>query len=119
LGGIIALGFWLLRLDGVVQEKFEGKRWAIPARVYARPLELYAGAPLSRQDVLDELAILNYRQQATATPGTWQQKGAELYVHTRGFQFSDSTEKHRYYACALMAIRWKMLPVHCATSAAW
>ena len=36
LGGTIALGFWLLRLDGVVQEKFEGKRWAIPARVYAR-----------------------------------------------------------------------------------
>jgi penicillin-binding protein 1B len=93
LGGVIALGFWMLRLDAVVQEKFEGKRWAIPARVYARPLELYAGAPLSRQDVQAELGILNYRQQATATPGTWQQKGAELYVHTRGFQFSDSTEK--------------------------
>jgi penicillin-binding protein 1B len=93
LGGIIALGFWLLRLDGVVQEKFEGKRWAIPARVYARPLELYAGAPLSRQDVLDELAILNYRQQSAATPGTWQQKGAEFFVHTRGFQYSDGVEK--------------------------
>ncbi len=93
LGGIIALGFWLLRLDGVVQEKFEGKRWAIPARVYARPLELYSGAPLSQRDVMEELAILNYRQQPTTTPGTWQQKGTEVYVHTRGFQFSDDTEK--------------------------
>lgn len=93
LGGTIALGFWLLRLDGVVQEKFEGKRWAIPARVYARPLELYAGAALSRQDLLDELAILNYRQQSATSPGTWQQRGTDLYVHTRGFQFSDGTER--------------------------
>lgn len=93
LAGIIAVGLWLVRLDGVVQEKFEGKRWAIPARVYARPLELYSGAPLAQADVLDELRILNYREQATTSPGTWQQKGAELYVHTRGFQFSDGMEK--------------------------
>lgn len=93
LAGIIAVGFWLVRLDAVVQEKFEGKRWAIPARVYARPLELYSGAPLAQADVLDELRILNYREQATTSPGTWQRKGTELLVHTRGFQFSDGMEK--------------------------
>ncbi|MDO8267012.1 MAG: penicillin-binding protein 1B [Moraxellaceae bacterium] len=93
LAGCIALGLWLVSLDTVVREKFEGKRWAIPARVYARPLELYGGAPLALSDVREELAILNYRQQGTSTPGTWQQKGQELYVHTRGFQFSDGTEK--------------------------
>jgi len=93
LTGIIAFGLWLVRLDGVVKDRFEGKRWAIPARVYARPLELYSGAPLALRDVLDELRILTYREQATSSPGTWQQKGAELYVHTRGFQFSDGTEK--------------------------
>ena len=93
LAGVIAVGLWFLRLDTVVQEKFEGKRWAIPARVFARPLELYSGAPLALKDVQDELRILNYREQAATTPGTWQQKGGELYVHTRGFQFSDGTEK--------------------------
>ena len=93
LAGVIGVGLWFLRLDAVVQEKFEGKRWAIPARVFARPLELYSGAPLTLKDVQDELRILNYREQVATTPGTWQQKGAELYVHTRGFQFSDGTEK--------------------------
>lgn len=92
LGGLIALGLWLLRLDGVVKTKFEGKRWAIPARVHARPLELYTGAPLSARAVKEELALLNYREQAVTGPGSWQQKGNEILVHTRGFAFSDGKE---------------------------
>jgi penicillin-binding protein 1B len=32
----------------MVQEKFSGKRWTIPAKVYARPLELFVGQKLSR-----------------------------------------------------------------------
>ena len=41
--------FYAIHLDGTVREKFEGKRWALPARVFARPLELYAGRPLSAE----------------------------------------------------------------------
>ena len=40
----VGLGIYALSLDGTVREKFEGKRWAIPAKVYSRPLELYTGA---------------------------------------------------------------------------
>jgi penicillin-binding protein 1B len=90
---VVGLGVYMLRLDGVVREKFEGKRWAIPARVYARPLELYTGAPLSQRDVQDELRLLNYRQQEAQAPGSWQQKGSDLLVHTRGFVFGDGEEK--------------------------
>lgn len=89
----LGLGLYMLRLDGVVREKFEGKRWAIPARVYARPLELYAGAPLAPQDVLQELRLLNYREQSAAHPGSWERKGGDLLVHTRGFTFGDGVEK--------------------------
>ncbi|MGH8492840.1 MAG: penicillin-binding protein 1B [Moraxellaceae bacterium] len=89
---VVGVGLYVLKLDSTVREKFEGKRWAIPARVYARPLELYAGAPLAMADVQDELRILSYRQQATTATGSWQQKGNELYVHTRGFTFGDSVE---------------------------
>ena len=28
--------FYAIHLDGTVREKFEGKRWALPARVFAR-----------------------------------------------------------------------------------
>ena len=90
----VALGFYAFDLDKEVREKFEGKRWAIPAKVYARPLELYSGAPLSEKDVLDELAILHYRPVAgTRSPGTFQLHGNQLFIHTRGFDFSDGTEK--------------------------
>ncbi len=40
----LVLGVYLLYLDHTVTTKFEGKRWAVPARVYGRPLELYPGA---------------------------------------------------------------------------
>lgn len=90
---VVGLGLYVLKLDGTVREKFEGRRWAIPARVYARPLDMYAGAPLALADVQEELRQLNYRQQATTTPGSWQLKGSELYIHTRGFAFSDGLEK--------------------------
>ncbi|MES2917196.1 MAG: penicillin-binding protein 1B [Pseudomonadota bacterium] len=93
LAAALALGLYMLHLDGVVREKFEGKRWAIPARVYARPLELYSGAPLAPADVLAELRRLNYRQQAPKSPGNWQQQGNDLLVHTRGFAFGDGAEQ--------------------------
>lgn len=89
---IVGLGLYVLKLDGTVRAKFEGKRWAIPARVYARPLELYSGAPLALKTVQQELRLLNYREQAVTGPGTWQVKGNELQVHTRGFAFADETE---------------------------
>lgn len=89
---VVGIGLYVIKLDGTVREKFEGKRWAIPARVYARPLELYAGAPLSQADVQEELRILNYREQAPETAGSWQLKGNELLVHTRGFTFGDGPE---------------------------
>jgi len=47
LAGMVALVLYVIPLDRTVREKFEGKRWALPARVYARPLELYTGAPRS------------------------------------------------------------------------
>ena len=44
---LVLMGLLLLFLDVQIRHQFEGKRWAVPAKVYARPLELYAGAPLS------------------------------------------------------------------------
>ncbi|RPH41739.1 MAG: hypothetical protein EHM86_03595, partial [Desulfobulbaceae bacterium] len=49
----LAFGLYVLRLDGVIREKFDGKRWSLPAVVYARPLELYAGLAFSPQMLED------------------------------------------------------------------
>lgn len=89
----IILGLYMIKLDRVVKEKFEGKRWEIPARVYARPLELYTGAPLSASALQDELRLLNYRKADNyQSAGTWSQQGGYYYVHTRGFDYGDSQD---------------------------
>lgn len=89
----IGAGVYAFSLDGEVREKFEGKRWALPAKVYSRPMELYVGAALGLSDVRSELDILHYREQAGAgSPGTWSLSNGSLLVHSRGFDFADRSE---------------------------
>lgn len=88
---LVGGGAYVMRLDGIVREKFEGKRWAIPAKVFARPLTLQVGLPLGLSEVRSELTALNYRELAGApTPGTFSQQNNTLYLHTRGFAFAES-----------------------------
>lgn len=65
LGGVLlgaaGLGLYMLYLDGVIRTEFDRKRWALPAKVYARPLELFAGMPLSADAFAQELKLLGYR----------------------------------------------------------
>ena len=58
LVALVVLAGFAVYLDAIVQEKFSGKRWTIPAKVYARPLELFVGQKLSRDDFLTELDAL-------------------------------------------------------------
>ena len=83
----------LIYLDAQVRAKFEGKRWALPAKVYARPLELYPGQPLSRDDLKIELKGLGYQFLRRASqPGTAELARQRVRVYTRGFEFPDGVE---------------------------
>jgi penicillin-binding protein 1B len=96
LGGMVLLAAWGVSLDRAVRSQFEGKRWAVPATVYARPLELYPGLALSPDALAEELAALEYREQPLAPrPGTWQRQGALYLVHTRPFAHWDGAEPAR------------------------
>ncbi|NNM51809.1 MAG: hypothetical protein HKM02_06240 [Pseudomonadales bacterium] len=86
LGG---LGVYLWHVDAVVRAKFEGQRWALPAKVYARPMELYVGSELTQQDVLGELHRLHYQPGTAATPGTYVSSANQVIIHLRGFLFPD------------------------------
>ncbi len=101
LGGVIlgglALGGYMLHLDGVIRAQFEGKRWALPARVYARPMELYAGMDMSAEQFAQELGLLHYRSVTTPrTPGSYSRDGSTFNVITRRFEFWDETEVSRH-----------------------
>ena len=92
--GLVILAGFAIYLDAVVQEKFSGKRWTIPAKVYARPLELFVGQKLAKDDFLTELDALGYRREkAVSGPGSASVAGNNVELHTRGFQFYEGAEE--------------------------
>lgn len=95
LGSLFAAAY-VLEQDALVQTQFEGKRWALPARVFARPLELYEGQSLKADDLHKELQLLNY-SFVTHLVGTGQFKREKdsFFVQTRGFKFAEDQEISR------------------------
>ena len=80
----------LLYLNAVVSTTFSGRKWEVPARVYARPLELYPGAALSAEDFAHELSLLGYRSVSSIrASGQVQRSGGQFEVYTRSFSFPD------------------------------
>ena len=72
--------------------QFEGRRWTLPAQVFAAPLELYAGLSLTPAELEEELHRLNYRRADKADhPGSYRVSGAELTVALRPAHFADES----------------------------
>ncbi len=73
-----------------VTRQFEGRRWTLPARVYAQPIDLYVGQQLSAERFVKELDRLGYLATADAgRPGTYRRRGEQVSVHVRDFRFAD------------------------------
>ena len=93
IGAFVAFSVYLIKIDNIVRAKFEGQRWDIPAKVFARPLEIYTNAPVSQDDLREELKMLGYKgAESYAKTGSFVTSGNEMYVHTRGFDFGDRVE---------------------------
>ena len=93
IGAFLAFSAYLIRLDNLIRDKFEGNRWDIPAKVFARPLEVYANAPVAQDDFEQELKLLGYKgSDSYAKPGSYVAQANSFYVHTRGFDFGDSVD---------------------------
>ncbi len=89
----VLFGVYVFYLDFSIRTQFEGKRWSIPARVYARPLELYPGAPLTADQFENELLVLAYNKtNIPSRPGSYWRNGNNFNVVTRDFIFWDSPE---------------------------
>lgn len=81
-------------LDQQIRKKFEGKRWDIPAKVYAHPLDLYVGYALSLKEFEDLLKQLHYcRDSALASEGTYHTQGRQITLKTRSFTFWDGAQE--------------------------
>ncbi len=81
---------WIVHLDRVVTREFQGRLWSVPARVYAAPLDLYAGAPISAEDLEQELFRLHYRRGDPASgPGLYRRTGNAFDLQARRVRFMD------------------------------
>ena len=102
VGGFVGFSY-VGYLDYTVREQFEGKRWSIPARVYASPLELYVGLTYSSQELEDILLQLHYRQDAQlAGEGSYFIKSGQVNLKTRGFNFGDKLQESRKISIAFV-----------------
>lgn len=80
-------------LDYTVRRQFEGKRWSIPARVYARSVELYAGLQMDTKQLLALLQKMHYRaDRKLSSPATYHEKAKYIGLKTRPFIFADKEQ---------------------------
>jgi len=87
---ILLIGLWVLQLDHQITSQFEGRRWTLPARVYAQPLELYAEQPLTADELQTELQRLGYQATVEIThSGSFQRVGDRINLVSRPFRFLD------------------------------
>ncbi|MGE3845398.1 MAG: penicillin-binding protein 1B [Gammaproteobacteria bacterium] len=93
---LVGLAYWLW-LDREVTTAFEHKQWVLPARVFARPLELYPGANVSRERLLRKFDTLGYQRVTSPTAvGQYGVEGERVEFYSRGFKFWDSPEPPRH-----------------------
>jgi penicillin-binding protein 1B len=77
----IVFGAWYLRdWERTVTEKFEGKKWRLPSKIYSDSYLLYIGISLRAEELREKLRRLGYHEVA----GAPKSKGQYHYQPSRG-----------------------------------
>lgn len=91
-------------LDRQLRSRFDDFSWDLPSRVYARPLELRSGTPMSAEALLLELDAARYEADAAAKiPGTYSRSGSKFVIARRAFVDAEGAQKQRRIAVTLSA----------------
>jgi penicillin-binding protein 1B len=93
---------WVVYLDQQVKTEFEGRRWDLPSRVFARSLNLYPGLPLTAAVVRSELQASGYRVSSdTSKAGRYTVSGNKFDIHRRPFHFEDGKQPALHFTLTL------------------
>lgn len=93
LTALVPLVALVIYADASITQRFAERPWALPAQVYARPLELYVGRPISQEALTWELQQLGYvASTAPQRAGDYQWQGARLSLVTRPFSFLEGEQ---------------------------
>ncbi len=76
-------------LDATVVEKFNGRRWAFPSRVYSDTFLIYPGLDLAAAGLFERLQRLNYRELDTGAlrKGDYRRTAQGLDLFLRDFSY--------------------------------
>ena len=97
LATLLAAAGFTLYLDFRVRDEFEGRRFALPARIYARPLELHVGPahPAGRRGGRAALARLPRTSRRPGESGWFCAAENRLEIALRPFVFWDGAQPAR------------------------
>lgn len=92
IGGFTAYRH-LSALQSNISKTFDGKIWALPAVVYARPLELYPGLQLDPDMFENELLLGGYRSEKDVeSSGGYSRTNSSFHLITRPFSYPGGKE---------------------------
>ncbi len=90
LVALVLAGLLLVYLDAIVSTTFDDRQWEIPAKVFARPLELFPGLSIAADDLAHELRLLGYEPVERVTrAGQFSRGAGAIELYSRHFKFPD------------------------------
>ena len=90
---LLGVSGYIYYLDVTIREAFEGRKFAVPARVYGRALEVYPGLKLTSAQFVDELKRDGYHENPEPdTAATYKLTWNGLDFTTRDFVFGDGPQ---------------------------
>lgn len=94
---LLGLSGYIYYLDVTIREAFEGRKFALPARVYGRALEVYPGLKLTPGQFVEELQALSYHEQPEPNEAaTYKYTLNGLEFTTRDFVFGDGPQASQH-----------------------
>ncbi len=94
---LLGLAGYIYYLDVTIREAFEGRKFAVPARVYGRALEVYPGLKLTSAQFVEELQRDGYHENPQPNaPATYKYTLNGLEFTTRDFVFGDGPQASQH-----------------------
>jgi penicillin-binding protein 1B len=93
---------YTLVLNKRVQDRFNDLVFAVPTRVYARPLPLAAGTPMTSAALELELTFAGYSHDGHGeVAGSWMKEGTRYSISSRGYAGPDGGELPKHIRVTL------------------
>lgn len=94
---LLGLSGYIYYLDATIREAFDGRKFALPARVYGRALEVYPGLKLTRAQFVGEMKSLGYHDNPQPDrPANYRNTLNGIEFTTRDFVFGDGNQPSQH-----------------------